>query len=124
MIICYPLFLVALSIEVDAESKEAGSVSRGVQEIPPYNCMHRSFRMPDQLAQVALLGGPASMSGIGTRQSSPDEPAGRDREFGETQRPAIGHEGLRKHRASFGEIVQTATTISPAIDDDPGNAGR
>ena len=124
MTVSYPLFLVAFSIEVDAKGEEAGSLSRGIQEIPPYNRMHRGFRMRDQLAQVALPGLPASMSVIGTRQGGPDEPAGRDRECGQARRPALEREGPRKHRAGFGEIVRNVTTMGPTIDDDPDNAGR
>ena len=80
--ISYPLFLVAFSIEVDAEGEEAGSLSRGIKEIPSYNRMYRRFRMWDQLAQVALPGVPASLSVVGARQGGSDEPAGRDREGG------------------------------------------
>ena len=54
MSISYPLFLVAFSVEVDAEREEAGSPSSSIQNMPPYNRMHRCFRMQDQLVEVAL----------------------------------------------------------------------
>ena len=41
MSISYPLFLVAFSVEVDAEREEAGSLSSSIQDMPPYNRMHR-----------------------------------------------------------------------------------